>query len=115
MPGTWIDIIRALNWPKTVSRRDAALAIEGGAFYQMKQRQAWGTAGRTTHQRNDLGLAAYNGGLGNMLKAQKLCNDARLWPDISPCLVKVTGEYSRETLDYVVKINRWYAQMSVER
>ena len=113
MPGTWIDVIRALNYPKTVSRRDAHYAIEGGAYYQMKQRMAWGTEGRTAFQRNDLGLAAYNGGLGSILKAQRACNEARLWPDIAPCLRSVTGQFSDETLDYVVKINRWYQEMEL--
>lgn len=111
MPGTWVDVIRALNWPTTVSRRDAAYAIEGGAYYQMKQRMAWRATGRTPAQRNDLGLAAYNAGLGNILKAQKLCDDKPLWEHIAPCLERVTGQYSAETLDYIVKINRWHAQM----
>lgn len=111
MPGTWVDVIRAMGWPKLVSRRDARYAIEGGGWYQMKQRTAWGAQGRSPVQRNDLGLAAYNGGLGNMLKAQRACNDARLWEQIAPCLEGVTGQYSSETLDYVVKIHRWYQEM----
>lgn len=111
MPGTWIDVIRAMNWPLTVSRRDAALAIEGGAYYQFKQRAAWGTSGRTAIDRNDLGLAAYNAGLGNVLKAQMACADARLWAQISPCLAGVTGQYAGETLDYVVKIHHWRGEM----
>lgn len=115
MPATWVDISRALGWPGIVSRKDAKYAIEGGAWYQAKQRQAWGVAGRTAMQRNDLGLAGYNAGLGHILKAQMVCNDARLWPDIAPCLERVTGQYARETLGYVVNINRWYQQMELER
>lgn len=111
MPDTWTQIIRALGYPKTVSRRDAKYAIEGAAWYQMKQRTAWRPQGRTPFQRNDWGLASYNGGLGNMIKAQKLCMDAVLWPDAAPCLVQVTGEHSKETINYVVRINRLWQEL----
>ncbi len=113
MSPTWIDVTRALGWPTTVSRHDAAMAIEAGAYYQMRQRTAWSPQARTAVQRNDLGLASYNGGLAHILKAQSECGDARLWPEISPCLEKVTGHYSHETLQYVTFIHRWYQELEL--
>ena len=52
----------------------------------------------------ELGLAGYNSGLGNVLKAQALCGGTRLWDDVKACLSKVTGRHATETINYV---DRW--------
>jgi hypothetical protein len=110
MEPTWRDAIKALGWPHTISRRDAAYAIEGGAWYMRKLRGTWKK--RAIADSHDLALASYNAGVGSILKAQALCDAARLWRDISPCLTRITGPAnSRETQDYVSKIHRWHGTM----
>lgn len=107
MPGTWQQIVRDLNWDSAfASPFDPARAIVAGARYQGQQRRAWSAAGRTGQQRNDLGLCAYNAGLGNCLGAQSRCNAARLWPEIAKCLPAVTGPLAAETMGYVSTVNR---------
>ena len=113
MPATWTDAIRALNYPKTVSRRDADFAIEGGAWYMATLRRVW-KRDRDPLQKHELAQASYNAGTGNILKAQKVCHDAKLWPDISPCLVSVTGkQFSHETITYVSRIRNYWQQMEM--
>jgi membrane-bound lytic murein transglycosylase F len=110
MAPTWSDAIKALGWPQLISRRDAAYAIEGGAWYMGKLRRSW--KNRTARDSHDLALASYNAGIGNILRAQGRCGGAKLWQDIAPCLSDITGStYARETTDYVMKIDRWHADM----
>lgn len=97
-----------------LSRRDAATAIEGGAWYMRKLRNSWKS--RSALDAHDLALGSYNAGMGNILKAQGRCGGARLWADIAPCLAAVTGAaHGRETIDYVAKIHRWHAAMELEQ
>jgi len=56
-----------------------------------------------------LALASYNAGLGHVLKAQKLAGDAPLYADIIERLPDVTGTNSKETIDYVRHILRFYS------
>ncbi|MBY0512051.1 MAG: transglycosylase SLT domain-containing protein [Rhodospirillaceae bacterium] len=114
MPGTWRDAVKALGWPRMLSRRDAVHAIEGGAWYMRKLREGW--RNRAPADRHDLALASYNAGMGNILKAQKHCGDARLWSHIAPCLPRVTGpRNARETTTYVSNIHRWHRAMEAEK
>lgn len=106
MPATWAEVAQRLNLPPG-STPHGRIAIDAGAFYQARQMAAW-TARRGDYDRWQLGLASYNGGLGNMLKAQRLCGDARLWQDIEPCLPQVTGIHANETRTYVSRIKRWW-------
>jgi soluble lytic murein transglycosylase-like protein len=110
MPGTWADIQRAMGW-KNVSPFSAHHNIFGGVYYQSRMNRQW-SRNRSLMDINDLGLASYNAGLGNILKAQALCNDARLWSDISTCLLLVTGKANaKQTKDYVRLIARWRSTM----
>lgn len=112
MDGTWKDLVRLAGVDGALSPYDARTGIQLGALYQMQRRTAWGSPGRTGEQRNALGQAAYNAGMGNILKAQKACGDARLWEHIAPCLVQVTGEKNAaETQGYVRNIAKWHRQM----
>lgn len=111
MPATWNEVAHDLNISGSAESADA---IEAGAYYMAKMRKTW-KADRTALQRNDLAAASYNAGTGSILKAQAACHDARLWPDISPCLVTVTGDqFSRETRTYVERIAKWWHMMEVE-
>lgn len=88
------------------------MAIDFGAYYQARQMRVFKRRGRTDEQTWPLGLAAYNSGLGNVLKAQKVCGGARLWPDIAPCQYRITGRNNaHETLTYVTRIKRYRTEL----
>lgn len=111
MPGTWKEAVRNMGLSPAASPHDD-IAIAAGAWYMAKQRAAW-KAKRSTLQKHDLALASYNAGLGNILKAQARCGNARLWPAVAVCLPAVTGaRNARETTGYVDRIkNRWWPQL----
>ena len=88
-------------------RYDSRQAIDAGAYYQNKMTRPFRRRNRTEAEAYELGAAAYNSGLGNVLKAQRLCNNERLWDDISPCQTQVTGRHAAETITYVKRIKRW--------
>lgn len=108
---SWRDAIRALGRPKTLSRRDAVFAIEGGAWYMAQLRAGWDRRSRKLLERHDLALASYNAGIGNIIAAQRLCADGRVWREISPCLPQITGRHARESIDYVAKVHFWHKEM----
>ena len=110
MPQTWRDVAAQLAFG-AASPFDADLAIAAGAFYQARLRAAWSPRGRSSLDRNDLGAASYNAGLGNVLAAQRRCRDAVLWGEIAPCLGRVTGAHASETVSYVANIRRWWRMM----
>lgn len=108
MPYTWREVAGQLGL--TATPHDD-VAIEAGAFYMARVMGMW-TWDRPQHERWRLGLASYNAGGGNILRAQRACDGAILWRDISPCLVQVTGHHSRETRTYVARTERWWAEIS---
>lgn len=111
MPGTWSDIERSLGYG-TVSRKLAGPAIQGGAFYMARLRHSWSAAPRPIDDAHRLGEASYNGGIGNLLKAQLACRNALLWVNIAPCLPSVTGEdNANQTRTYVARIAQYRAMM----
>ena len=71
------------------------------------------SAKRTVEQRMELSQASYNAGAGNILKAQRKAVKegdcfANLWDCIKQFLRLVTGLHSKETIDYVARIHRYY-------
>lgn len=117
MPGTWRDVVRSFDWDSAfASPFDPGRAIHAGARYQAERRRAWSAGGRTGQERNDLGLCAYNAGMGNCLKAQSHCGGARLWSAIRTCLPGVTGpRNAAETIGYVGKVNTFATRMELLR
>jgi membrane-bound lytic murein transglycosylase F len=112
MPKTWEDMQSQFGWSKSISRFEPKYAIEAGVRYQGQQRRAWGAEGRTWTQRNELGQASYNAGLGNILKAQQRCNGARLVEGVLECLPQVTGEdNAKETRGYIINIRKWITRI----
>ncbi len=109
MPGTWDDLRRELRLGSLSPHHE--VAIEAGAYYQAKLRRAW-SAPRPALDRNQLGQASYNAGMGNLIKAQKLCGGRALYAEIIPCLEAVTGpKNSHETRTYVQRIARYWAML----
>lgn len=98
-----------------LDRYDARQAIDAGAYYQNKMTRPFRRRYRTPEQAYELGAAAYNSGLGNVLKSQRLCNNARLWDDIAPCQSRVTGRHAAETITYVTRIKRWTNEAETSR
>ncbi|UZM04664.1 endolysin [Vibrio phage 33Fb.4] len=114
MPGTWIDVSNKLKFNPRASPYDPKLSIEAGAFYLRYQWSQW-RAKRTFEDRISLAFAGYNAGLGNILKAQRLSGGRADWKSISYFLPEVTGENSKETIQYVERIFRWKKQLDEHR
>ena len=107
MPRTWEACLAALDLSAYVSPFDPHASILCGAWYMDWQMKRWNARPRTPEQRWYLGLAGYNAGLGNILKAQKECGYPLEWEYIAPCLSLVTGpRNSAETTGYVIRISR---------
>ena len=82
-----------------------------GVFYMGQLRRTWKTK-RPEYERHLLAMASYNAGSGNIIRAQKICNSARDWKDISPCLCQVTGHHCKETRTYIDRIVLFWAEIS---
>lgn len=106
MPGTWRDEAPKLGYTG-LSPHAAEPAIMVGAHYMQRMRRTW-SADRSEADRRRLAQASYNAGAGNIIKAQRACNNARDWPQISQCLPQITGANATETITYVQRIERWY-------
>ncbi len=114
MPGTAADLALQLGYGKGTSPHDVKFAINAGAFYMAKLRRAW-HRDRQPLDQHWLAVPSYNAGTGTILKAQKLCADAKLWDQISPCLGAVSGaQFSRETTTYVIRIRQYWAAMEAQ-
>lgn len=63
-------------------------------------------------------LGSYNAGPGHIIKAQKLAEAANLptdkWQSITMALPEVTGRHSKETIEYVAKIERLFEQLTIK-
>lgn len=105
MPATWGEVSRQLVIDG--SPFDPHLSIPAGAYYLSKLRRGW-IWNRTEYERHNLALASYNAGFGNLLKAQRLCNNATLYADIIKCLPDITFQHSKETIGYVLAIRRYH-------
>lgn len=107
MPATAREVSSKLNtspesfWLPEVS-------IRAAGFYMRKLILSWKSP-RPPLDRHKLALGSYNAGIGHLLKAQRLCDNARLYDDIIACLPQVTGRHSKETIGYTKNIvDRWY-------
>jgi len=103
MPATWAETTRALRVSPTASIFDPSLSIQAAAFYMGKMRAVW-KAPRPEYDRHSLALASYNGGAGNIIKAQRAAGGSNMWPPISAALPKITGKHAAETQNYVSRI-----------
>ena len=110
MPGTAGDVGKAIGespdsfWLPEVS-------IRAAGYYMGRLHRSW-YAERPAMDRFMLAAASYNAGLGNIVKAQRLCDGKNLYKEVSPCLPQVTGRHSRETIGYVKNIiGKWYPML----
>ena len=109
MPGTWAETMQRNGWKG--SPYDPHLAIVAQASYMERLSTVWRTP-RPESARLELAAASYNAGAGNIVAAQRACRGAREWEGISPCLEKVTGHHSEETIGYVARIKRFWRRLT---
>lgn len=108
MPPTWREW-QAFSGTH-LGPHDEGQAIQAGAWYMAKQRQIWRSP-RPEEDRHNLAMASYNGGAGNIIKAQKLCGGPPLYEAIMACLPQVTGRHAKETQGYAPAIRRIYKRL----
>lgn len=113
MPPTWKDMQNKLNFQGDPFIPD--LNIQAAASYMSQLRDVWDRRQRTNPQVHSLALASYNAGTGNILKAQEVSGNKRLWCEIQPSLVEVTGRHSKETTHYVEVIWKYVRQLEEYR
>jgi membrane-bound lytic murein transglycosylase F len=90
------------------------VSILGAGYYMGKLTKSWKSE-RPPMDRHKLALASYNAGIGHLLKAQRLCDNAKFYDQIIPCLPRVTGHHSKETIDYTrLIVDKWYPLMVVQ-
>jgi len=105
---TWQEAQRALKFSHSpFSEQHNVLAA---AWYDSRMYRFWSSP-RPKQDRYNLMLASYNAGAGNVHRAQKRCRDPTLYIEIVDCLPLITGKHSKETIDYVKRINRYYGQL----
>lgn len=109
MPPTWKDMQEKLGFQGDPFIPD--LNIQAAASYMDQLRDVWDRRNRQTTQVHSLAMASYNAGTGNILKAQEISGNERLWCAIQPHLYKVTGENSKETTHYVEVIWKYVKQL----
>jgi membrane-bound lytic murein transglycosylase F len=109
MPNTWD------RWalPTYKDPFNAEQSIMTGCRYMAYLYGQWKSP-RPEIDRICLALASYNAGLGHILKAQKLADNASLYAPIIAKLPEVTGKHSAETIDYVRKILGYWCKEIVE-
>lgn len=113
MPKTWEELVKKLHFPVYATVWTPEYNIHASAYYQATRIKQWSSP-RPINDRMNLGLASYNAGLGNILKAQKLCGGVNLYEDIIKCLKCVTGRHSKETITYVKRINQYYIRIAFD-
>jgi len=81
--------------------------IAAGIWYNKQQFDFW-QKGRALEERLKFMYGSYNAGRGNILKAQRAAIsdglNPRSWQSMYQSLPQVTGDHSKETLNYVEKI-----------
>lgn len=101
MPKTWEQMERELGFYGSPFK--SGLNIQAHAYY-MSTLIAQFKKDRPYKDKYALALAAYNAGLGNILKAQSLANGSLLYAPMAKQLPRVTGKHAKETTTYVNRI-----------
>jgi membrane-bound lytic murein transglycosylase F len=105
MPATFRDISRASGI--SGDPFDPETNLNAGAYYMAKQRAIF-KAPRPEAERHNLACAAYNAGVGHIIKAQRIAGNPEGWEPVAAVLPQVTGRHSIETINYVRRIRETY-------
>ena len=113
MPATFEEIRKELGLPNRPY--DPSVNIRAGIYYDLKCFQFW-TEDRTMREKLRLMFASYNAGPGNILNAQKVVRGRNLcsgveWDCIKQGLPSVTGNHSKETIQYVERVEGFYKML----
>ena len=112
MPGTWQEVVAREGWEGDPSPFDTGWAIRAQASQvEWLAIRVW-TSPRPLDKEFEVTWASYNGGQGNIIKAQTLAHGARDWIDIAPELHRVTGRHAKETIGYVACIQREWEEIT---
>lgn len=111
MPATWIEAQERLGFQAEFTPHDD-IAIEAGAWYQARVMAIWSRRERPALEIWRLGLASYNAGAGNLIRAQTACDGVRDWREIELCLPMITGHHAAETRSYVPRIEGHWRAMA---
>ncbi len=110
MPATFQEIRKEVGLPN--APYDAKANIHAGIWYNLKCYNVW-TENRSSGEILKLMFASYNAGPGNIIRAQKVVRsggicDGKRWDCIRRGLPQVTGNHSKETIQYVAKVEHYY-------
>jgi len=101
MPATFAEVVKKdKSIPNFLSNPNSNIAA--GIYYDRQLWNSWKVE-RPFNDRMAFTFASYNAGIGNILKAQKICNSNR-WKDIVQVASKVTSWKCSETIGYVKRI-----------
>lgn len=107
MPQTFQDIIRENPFIKGTGEHPR-WNIAAGIYYDRTLWKVW-KAERPFQDRLNFMFGSYNAGKGNIIKAQNIAAEKglneNLWESVIISLPEVTGKQSKETINYVSKIN----------
>jgi len=106
MPATWQEEAQQLGL-LNANPDEPTANIQIGCAYMAQMLNGW-TAPRPQQDRICLALASYNAGFGNLLKAQKLADNANDYASIIGALHRATGHHATETRQYVIRILKFY-------
>jgi soluble lytic murein transglycosylase-like protein len=115
MPGTGADMARkvSVNFTPQVPHVNIRLGIAYDRFCW----EVWKK--ETGLERVRFMLGSYNAGVGNILEAQDLAGRSGLatdhWSAIASSLPNITGRHADETINYVSRIERLYAELTQEK
>ena len=109
MPGTYEDARRKEKSLRSSDIREVRSNVTASAITLQRYWDIFLARKRPNNCRLDNTLASYNGGPGNILKAQALSGDKSCWEQFRHFLRQVTGKHSVETIDYVDRVKQnWY-------
>lgn len=109
MPDTWGEMVSELGY-QNADPHNPTMSIDAGAYYMAELINGW-TSPRPDIDRHCLAMASYNCGFGNMLKAQKLANNANDYASIIRARPGVKKVKAAEPTAYVKRILRYYSRL----
>lgn len=108
MPETFSEIRNEINIPKEIT--SPRWNIAAGIYYDKKMWNIWSDP-RPLHERLKFTFASYNGGAGNILKAQKLCETkCNYWGPVKERGENVDSWRQKETIHYVSRIFKYMGE-----
>ena len=110
MPATFQEIRKEVGLPN--APYDANANIHAGIWYNLRCYNVW-TENRSSREILKLMFASYNAGPGSVIRAQKVVRsggicDGKRWDCIRRGLPQITGNHSKETIQYVANVEHYY-------